>query len=47
MVNELLKLVEGKKVKAYDLTQPLGIHTHFWPYYPPFEMKYFKRKPEH
>ena len=47
MADKLLELVEKKKVKAYDLSQPLGIHTHFWPYYPPFEMKYFKRKPEH
>jgi kynurenine formamidase len=43
----MLQLVEEKKVKVYDLSQPLGIHTPFWPYYPPFEMKYFKRKPEH
>jgi arylformamidase len=33
--------------KIYDLSQNLGIHTQFWPYYPPFEVKYFKRKPEH
>ncbi len=46
-IDQLLQLVEKKKVKAYDLSQQLGIHTHFWPYYPPFEMKYFKRKPEH
>lgn len=45
--NKLLELFAQKKLKVYDLTQPLGIHTHFWPYYPPFEMKYFKRKPEH
>ena len=37
----------GKKVKMYDLSQPLGIHAPFWPYYPPFEMYYIKRKPEH
>jgi kynurenine formamidase len=47
MADKLLELVEKKKVKAYDLSQLLGIHTHFWPYYPPFEMKYFKRKSEH
>ena len=47
MADKLLELVEGKKVRVYDLSQQLGIHTHFWPYYPPFEMKYFKRKPEH
>jgi arylformamidase len=46
-IDQMLQLVEKKKVKAYDLSQPLGIHTPFWPYYPPFEMKYFKRKPEH
>jgi kynurenine formamidase len=44
---KLLELLAQKKLKAFDLTQPLGIHTHFWPYYPPFEMKYFKRKSEH
>lgn len=33
--------------KIYDLSQPLGVNTQFWPYYPPFEAKYFKRKPEH
>ncbi|MEM3402691.1 MAG: cyclase family protein [Candidatus Hadarchaeales archaeon] len=47
MVDKLLELFDTKKVKIYDLSQPLGIHTPFWPYYPPFEMKYFKRKPEH
>lgn len=34
-------------MKIYDLSQPLGVDTQFWPYYPPFESKYFKRKPEH
>jgi len=33
--------------KIYDLSQKLGIDTQFWPFYPPFEAKYFKRKPEH
>ena len=47
MADKLLELVEKKRVKIYDISQPLGIHTPFWPYYPPFEMKYFKRKSEH
>ena len=34
-------------MKMYDLSQPLNQDTTFWPYYPPFEVKYFKRKPEH
>lgn len=34
-------------MKIYDLSQPLGTDTQFWPFYPPFEAKYFKRKPEH
>ncbi len=46
-VDTLLKLIESKKIKAYDLTQPLSVHTPFWPLYPPFEVKYFKRKAEH
>ncbi|MFH1820842.1 MAG: cyclase family protein [Methanobacteriota archaeon] len=46
-MDQLLKLVESKKVKTYDLSQPLGTNTPFWPYYPPFEVKYFKRKSEH
>ncbi len=46
-LDQLLRLVENKKVRAYDLSQPLGTHTPFWPYYPPFEVKYFKRKSEH
>jgi kynurenine formamidase len=46
-MDPLLKLFDDGKVKLYDLSQPLGIHTPFWPYYPPFEIKYFKRKPEH
>lgn len=33
--------------KLFDLSQPLGTDTQFWPFYPPFEAKYFKRKPEH
>ena len=46
-MDQMLQLVEKKKVRAYDLTQPLGTPTPFWPYYPPFEAKYFKRKAEH
>ncbi len=34
-------------MKLYDLSQPLNQDTTFWPYYPPFEVKYFKRKVEH
>ncbi|MCL2216541.1 MAG: cyclase family protein [Defluviitaleaceae bacterium] len=33
--------------KLYDLSQGLSANTSFWPYYPPFEVKYFKRKVEH
>lgn len=36
-----------KNVKLFDLSQPLNADVQFWPYYPPFEAKYFKRKPEH
>ena len=31
----------------YDLSQPLNQDCSFWPFYPPFEVKYFKRKSEH
>ena len=34
-------------VKLVDLSQPLCADTPFWPLYPPFEVKYIKRKPEH
>ena len=34
-------------MKLYDLSQPLNQETPFWPFYPPFEVKYIKRKPEH
>lgn len=34
-------------MKLYDLSQPLNAEVPFWPYYPPFEVKYIKRKPEH
>ena len=34
-------------MKLYDLSQPLNQDVPFWPYYPPFEVKYFKRKSEH
>ena len=34
-------------MKIYDLSQPLNEQSPFWPYYPPFEVKYIKRKAEH
>ncbi len=34
-------------MKLYDLSQPLNQECSFWPYYPPFEVKYIKRKAEH
>ena len=34
-------------MKLYDLSQPLNQDCFFWPYYPPFEVKYIKRKAEH
>lgn len=34
-------------VKLFDLSQPLDQNAPFWPYYPAFEVKYIKRKPEH
>ncbi|UCG75464.1 MAG: cyclase family protein [Gemmatimonadota bacterium] len=34
-------------MKLYDLSQPLNADVSFWPYYPPFEVKYIKRKAEH
>ena len=34
-------------MKPYDLSQPLNADVSFWPYYPPFEVKYIKRKAEH
>ena len=34
-------------MKIYDLSQPLNQEVPFWPYYPPFEVKYIKRKAEH
>ena len=34
-------------MKLYDLSQPLNQDAPFWPFYPPFEVKYFKRKAEH
>jgi uncharacterized Ntn-hydrolase superfamily protein len=34
-------------MKIYDLSQPLNQEVSFWPYYPPFEVKYIKRKAEH
>ncbi len=34
-------------MRLVDLSQPLNQETPFWPYYPPFEVKYIKRKAEH
>lgn len=34
-------------LKLFDLSQPLNQDAPFWPYYPPFEVKYIKRKAEH
>ena len=34
-------------MKLYDLSQDLNQEVSFWPYYPPFEVKYIKRKAEH
>ena len=34
-------------MKLYDLSQPLNQDVPSWPYYPPFEVKYIKRKAEH
>jgi len=34
-------------MKIYDLSQPLNQDCSFWPFYPPFEVKYIKRKAEH
>src|SRR5579883_3600483 len=34
-------------VKLYDLSQPLNQEAPFWPLYPPFEVKFIKRKAEH
>ncbi len=34
-------------MKIHDLSQPLNQDSFFWPYYPPFEVKYIKRKVEH
>lgn len=31
----------------FDLSQDLNADCSFWPFYPPFEVKYFKRKSEH
>lgn len=34
-------------MKLYDLSQMLNQEVPAWPYYPPFEVKYIKRKAEH
>ena len=36
-----LKLMN--KVKIYDLTMPLSVHTPPWPSYMPLQIQYFKR----
>jgi hypothetical protein len=33
--------------RLIDLSQPLNQEAPFWPLYPPFEVKFIKRKPEH
>ncbi len=38
---EFLSLM--KKVKIYDLTMPLSVHTPPWPTYMPLQVQYFKR----
>jgi kynurenine formamidase len=40
-INEFLDLMN--KVKIYDLTQPLSVHTPPWPSYVPLSIQYFKR----
>src|SRR2546430_134240 len=37
----------GGAMKLYALSQPPTELPSFWPYYPPFEVKYIKRKAEH
>ena len=39
--NEFLEFMD--KVRVYDLTQPLSIHTPPWPSYMPLQIQYFKR----
>ena len=39
--------IRGAFMKIYDLSQPLNQECSFWPFYPPFEVKYIKRKAEH
>src|SRR2546429_4335733 len=34
-------------MRIFALSQPLNERSSFWPYYPPFEVKYIKRKAEH
>ncbi len=40
-INQFLQFMD--KVKVYDLTQPLSIHTPPWPSYAPLGIQYFKR----
>ena len=44
---KLIFLNQTTIMKPYDLSQPLNQDVYFWPYYPPFEVKYIKRKSEH
>src|ERR1700741_2394492 len=39
--------IKEKPMKIYDLSQDLNQDASFWPFYPPFEVKYIKRKSEH
>ena len=39
--NQFLQFMD--KVRVYDLTQPLSIHTPPWPSYMPLGIQYFKR----
>ena len=34
-------------MRIFDLSQDLNADCSFWPFYPPFEVKYIKRKSEH
>src|SRR6185436_841249 len=43
----LTLVVTETGMRTYDLSQPLNQEVSFWPYYPPFEVKYIKRKAEH
>ncbi|MGH7553621.1 MAG: hypothetical protein ACREMQ_11410, partial [Longimicrobiales bacterium] len=48
LLRRLLALEPGEDaLRIHDLSQPLNQDSFFWPYYPPFEVKYIKRKAEH